>query len=122
MTYERDGLVHTIPAFAGNVVDTVGAGDAFLSITAPLVAAGAPAHQVGFVGNVVGALKVEHHIGVAHHEAHGAPLGTTLALEEEQLHLPQPDAGNIHLVYLDFEFHAAQVNEPGIITGWPMLL
>lgn len=59
VTYQRGGLVHTIPAFAGNVVDTVGAGDAFLSITAPLVAAGAPAHQVGFVGNVVGALKVE---------------------------------------------------------------
>jgi sugar/nucleoside kinase (ribokinase family) len=59
VTYERDGLAHTIPAFAKNVVDTVGAGDAFLVITAPLVAAGAPMHQVGFIGNVVGALKVE---------------------------------------------------------------
>ena len=59
VTYERGGVVHTIPAFADHVVDTVGAGDAFLSITAPLVAAGGPAHQVGFVGNVVGALKVE---------------------------------------------------------------
>jgi rfaE bifunctional protein nucleotidyltransferase chain/domain len=59
VTYERGGVVHTIPAFAKNVVDTVGAGDAFLSVTSPLVAAGGPLHQVGFIGNVVGALKVE---------------------------------------------------------------
>jgi rfaE bifunctional protein nucleotidyltransferase chain/domain len=59
VTYERGGIVHTIPAFAKNVVDTVGAGDAFLSITAPLVAAGGAMHRVGFIGNVVGALKVE---------------------------------------------------------------
>ena len=59
VTYERDGIVHTIPAFARNVIDTVGAGDAFLSITAPLVAAGGAMDLVGFIGNVVGALKVE---------------------------------------------------------------
>jgi sugar/nucleoside kinase (ribokinase family) len=59
VTFERDGLVHTIPAFAKNVVDTVGAGDAFLAVTSPLVAAGAPMNRVGFIGNVVGALKVE---------------------------------------------------------------
>ena len=59
VTYERGGLVHTIPAFAKNVIDTVGAGDAFLAITAPLVAAGGAMHHIGFIGNVVGALKVE---------------------------------------------------------------
>jgi rfaE bifunctional protein nucleotidyltransferase chain/domain len=59
VTLERGGIVHTIPAFARKVVDTVGAGDAFLSITAPLVAAGGAMDQVGFIGNVVGALKVE---------------------------------------------------------------
>jgi rfaE bifunctional protein nucleotidyltransferase chain/domain len=59
VTYERGGVVHTIPAFAKNVIDTVGAGDAFLSVTSPLVAAGGPLHQIGFIGNVVGALKVE---------------------------------------------------------------
>lgn len=59
VTYERGGVVHTIPAFAKNVLDTVGAGDAFLSVTSPLVAAGAPMHKVGFIGNVVGALMVE---------------------------------------------------------------
>jgi rfaE bifunctional protein nucleotidyltransferase chain/domain len=59
VTFERGGVSHTIPAFAKNVIDTVGAGDAFLSVTAPLVAAGGAIHQVGFIGNVVGALKVE---------------------------------------------------------------
>lgn len=59
VTFERGGIVHTIPAFAKNVIDTVGAGDAFLSITAPLVAAGGAMHRIGFIGNVVGALKVE---------------------------------------------------------------
>jgi sugar/nucleoside kinase (ribokinase family) len=37
----------------------VGAGDAFLSVTAPLVAAGGSLDRVGFIGNIVGALKVE---------------------------------------------------------------
>jgi rfaE bifunctional protein nucleotidyltransferase chain/domain len=59
VTFESGGIVHTIPAFAKNVVDTVGAGDAFLAVTAPLVAVGAPMDRVGFIGNVVGALKVE---------------------------------------------------------------
>jgi sugar/nucleoside kinase (ribokinase family) len=59
VTLARGGSTHAIPALARNVVDTVGAGDAFLSITAPLVAAGGAIDQVGFIGNVVGALKVE---------------------------------------------------------------
>jgi sugar/nucleoside kinase (ribokinase family) len=59
VTYERGGIVHTIPAFTDNVIDTVGAGDAFLSVTAPLVAAGGLMHRIGFIGNVAGALKVQ---------------------------------------------------------------
>lgn len=60
ITFAREEeTVHTIPAVAQRIVDTVGAGDAFLAITSPLVAAGAPMNLVGFVGNVVGALKVE---------------------------------------------------------------
>ncbi len=59
VTYERGGIAHTISAFARNVVNTLGAGDAFLAVTAPLVAAGGAIHRVGFIGNVVGALKVE---------------------------------------------------------------
>jgi rfaE bifunctional protein nucleotidyltransferase chain/domain len=59
VTYERGEAVQTLPAVARKVVDTVGAGDAFLAVTAPLVAAGGRMDMVGFVGNVVGALKVE---------------------------------------------------------------
>ena len=59
VTYERGNIVHTIPAVARKVVDTVGAGDAFLAVTAPLVAAGGRMDRIGFIGNVVGALKVE---------------------------------------------------------------
>lgn len=58
ITYEDNDVVHTIPAVTKTIVDTVGAGDAFLSIASPLVALGMPLSQVGFVGNVVGALKV----------------------------------------------------------------
>jgi len=58
VTYERGGLVHSIPAFAASVVDTMGAGDAFLAVAAPLAAAGASADLIGFIGNVVGAQKV----------------------------------------------------------------
>ena len=49
---------HRIPAFTNMVVDTVGAGDAFFAVTAPLVAAGAPMDQVAFIGNAAGAIKV----------------------------------------------------------------
>jgi sugar/nucleoside kinase (ribokinase family) len=59
VSYERGGIVHTVPAVARNVVDTVGAGDAFLAVTAPLVAAGGAMEKVAFIGNVAGALKVE---------------------------------------------------------------
>ncbi len=50
-------LTH-LPALTKTVVDTVGAGDAFFAVTAPLVAAGASLAGAGFIGNVVGALKV----------------------------------------------------------------
>ena len=47
-----------IPAFSREVVDSVGAGDAYLSITSPCVAAGFPGDLVGFIGNAVGALAI----------------------------------------------------------------
>jgi sugar/nucleoside kinase (ribokinase family) len=59
VTLEHGGVAHTIPALTKRVVDTVGAGDAFLAVTAPLVAAGGEMEHIGFIGNVVGALKVE---------------------------------------------------------------
>jgi rfaE bifunctional protein nucleotidyltransferase chain/domain len=50
--------VSRVPAFTKTVVDTVGAGDAFLSITSPLVAAGGDIDDVAFIGNAAGAIKV----------------------------------------------------------------
>ena len=57
--YQRDnnGVVH-IPALTQQVVDTVGAGDAFLAVTAPMVAADGDIALIGFVGNIAGAVKV----------------------------------------------------------------
>ncbi|HAH33032.1 MAG TPA: cytidyltransferase [Elusimicrobia bacterium] len=46
------------PVFSREIVDRMGAGDAFLSVTAPCAAAGCPAEVLGFIGNAVGALKV----------------------------------------------------------------
>lgn len=46
------------PALAGQVIDRMGAGDAFLSVTALCVAQGAPTEVVGFIGNAVGAQAV----------------------------------------------------------------
>lgn len=58
VTYEHGDVVHTIPAVTKSVIDTVGAGDAFLAVTTPMVAAGAALNKVGFIGNIAGALKV----------------------------------------------------------------
>ena len=44
-----------MPAFAGQIIDRVGSGDAFLSVTAPCMAKNTPLEVVGFVGNVAGA-------------------------------------------------------------------
>ncbi len=48
---------NSIPAFAVQVVDTIGAGDAFMAAAAPLVAAGLELEAAAFVGNVAGAIK-----------------------------------------------------------------
>jgi rfaE bifunctional protein nucleotidyltransferase chain/domain len=47
-----------VPPFAGDVVDRMGAGDAFLAATTPLAYAGASPEVIGFVGNVAGAIHV----------------------------------------------------------------
>jgi rfaE bifunctional protein nucleotidyltransferase chain/domain len=51
------GLIE-VPAVAGKVVDRIGAGDAFLSVSSLLAAQGAPMEVVGFAGNAAGALAV----------------------------------------------------------------
>ena len=55
---ENGGFIQ-IPSFAQNVVDRVGAGDAFLSVTSLASVQGIPIEILGFIGNVVGALAVE---------------------------------------------------------------
>lgn len=57
-TWRRGEAVQMVPAFAKSVVDLVGAGDAFLAVSAPLAATGGSMRDVGFAGNVAGALKV----------------------------------------------------------------
>jgi len=59
LSCDGEDTVQIIPALTQTVVDTVGAGDAFLGITAPLVFAGGRLRDVGFVGNIAGALKVQ---------------------------------------------------------------
>lgn len=48
-----------VPALATNALDTIGAGDTFLAVTAPLIAAGLEVEPAAFVGNVAGAIKTE---------------------------------------------------------------
>jgi len=56
--YTATGDFKQVPAFATQVVDRVGAGDAVLCLTSLCVASGAPAEVVAFLGNVVGAEAV----------------------------------------------------------------
>jgi sugar/nucleoside kinase (ribokinase family) len=72
-----DGVsTRSIPALTQSVVDTVGAGDAFFSVTAPLVAAGGHLADVGFVGNLAGAVKV----GIVGHRASVDKAGVIKAI------------------------------------------
>jgi len=58
VAYDRKKGFASCPIFSSKVVDRVGAGDAYLSITAPLAATGADMDMVAFVGNAVAAIKV----------------------------------------------------------------
>ena len=53
-----DTAVH-VPILSSEVKDRVGAGDAFLAVTAPAVCAGLSPEETGFIGNAVGALAVK---------------------------------------------------------------
>lgn len=66
VVYDGEDNIMRIPAFTKTVVDTVGAGDAFFSIAAPLAAIGAPMEVVAFAGNAAGAIKV----GIVGHRKH----------------------------------------------------
>ena len=57
--FEQNGTACVAPTFATQVVDRVGAGDAFFAVTAPCSAVGMPLDLVSFIGNAVGALAVQ---------------------------------------------------------------
>lgn len=60
MLHSPGGEYVSVPVFSGlNPIDRIGAGDAFLSITAPCAAMKYPMSVIGFLGNVVGALACE---------------------------------------------------------------
>lgn len=54
---QKEGF-YEVPPLAAQVVDRMGAGDAFLSLTSLAVVQGAPMELVGFIGNAVGAEAV----------------------------------------------------------------
>jgi len=54
-----DGNYVEAPIFNTDVVDTIGAGDAYLSITSLLAELGATNEEIAFVGNAVGAMAVK---------------------------------------------------------------
>ncbi len=59
LTYQPKKGMSAVPVLSREVVDTIGAGDAYLSVTAPCVRAGFPPELIGFIGNAVGALAVK---------------------------------------------------------------
>ena len=58
LAYSKKGGFKQIPVFSKEVVDRIGAGDAYFSITSPCVLKNNPMEVVGFIGNAVGAIKV----------------------------------------------------------------
>ena len=60
-----DGAFERSPAMTETVVDTLGAGDAFLSVTAPFACLGASLRDLLKLGNAAGAVKV----GIVGHRA-----------------------------------------------------
>ena len=58
IAYNKSRGLTKVPALSRSVLDTIGAGDAFLAITSPLVAAGGQLDHVALLGNAAGAIKV----------------------------------------------------------------
>ncbi|MFH1593956.1 MAG: PfkB family carbohydrate kinase [Candidatus Omnitrophota bacterium] len=58
LSYSRSDGFHESPALSYQVIDAIGAGDAFFSFVAPCFAKGLPQDLVSFIGNAVGSLAV----------------------------------------------------------------
>jgi len=50
--------MQTVPALEYKPIDTMGAGDAFLAVTSLLLTVGGNAEDVGFIGNIIGGIKI----------------------------------------------------------------
>ncbi len=57
--YSKKHGFHETPAFSNNVIDTIGAGDAFFAFIAPCFASRLPQEIVSLIGNAVGSLAVQ---------------------------------------------------------------
>ncbi|HDQ23153.1 MAG TPA: hypothetical protein ENN28_04290 [Candidatus Uhrbacteria bacterium] len=55
---EGKDKIYQTPILSTNVIDRLGAGDAFFAISSVLAASNLPMEAVGFIGNVVGAIQV----------------------------------------------------------------
>lgn len=58
LVYSKNKGFAKIPVFSKEVVDRIGAGDAYFSLTSPCVFKDNPMEEVGFIGNAAGAMKV----------------------------------------------------------------
>ena len=59
LAFENNKLIFSMPALTNKVVDTVGAGDAFFSISSAFAAVSSDLEDLCLIGNVSGALKVD---------------------------------------------------------------
>lgn len=59
LAFGSDEIQWEIPALSRDVIDRMGAGDAYLAITSPCVAAGMPMDMVGLLGSAAAALAVQ---------------------------------------------------------------
>ncbi len=69
LVFTSDQPVNRIPALIDEAIDTIGAGDAFFAMAAPLIGSGCNAFLAGFIGNAVGAMKIRI-VGHRHHIKH----------------------------------------------------
>ncbi|MBM3245884.1 MAG: adenylyltransferase/cytidyltransferase family protein [Candidatus Omnitrophica bacterium] len=58
LVYSKKEGFKEVSIFSKEIVDRIGAGDAYFSITAPCVFKDNPMEVIGFIGNAVGAMKV----------------------------------------------------------------
>ena len=58
LVYSKKEGFTEIPIFSKEVIDRIGAGDAYFSVTSPCAFKGVPMETLGFIGNAAGAIKV----------------------------------------------------------------